>query len=520
VSWFPPVLPEGPPDRSGEDPAREQRLAERNRDSQGAPWRTVLVTFSGFLAVIVGSFAAVGLLRNLGHGVAGWGPPALTLFVVAGGHLGLRMLRRRRRAWRQPTKVRRRSPILLVGAVVAVLALLAGTAVLWSRDRGRGPAASVSASRATRPAADPATLQLLVDQVVQAGPPGAVALVRTGQGTWQGASGLGDLQARRPASPADRFRIGSVTKSFVATVVLQLVGEGRLGLDDSVQQWLAGAVPGGERITIRQLLNHTSGLYDYTDDLPPPWAKATLEHYQRLQTRSYTPQALVAMATRHQPLFPPGTRFAYSSTNYILLGLVVERATGHRLAAQLQQRILRPLGLADTELPDTQRRIRGPHLHGYAPLDRAWRPSDGPAGLVDLTQANPSWPWAAGAMISSAPDLARFYQALLGGRLLGPELLKAMLTTVDASESFGPGAGYGLGLMRLPLGCGGQVWGHGGEIPGYATLAFSTKDAARQLVLTHNLLPAPGDAARSAVDNVISQALSCSPPTTPKIRRS
>jgi D-alanyl-D-alanine carboxypeptidase len=301
-----------------------------------------------------------------------------------------------------------------------------------------------------------------------------------------------------------------VTKSFVATVVLQLVGQGRLGLDDRLQRWLPGAVPGGERITIRQLLNHTSGLYNYTDDLLGPLlTKPTRQAYQQLAARSFAPRALVAMATGHGPLFPPGTRFSYSNTNYILLGLVVERVTGDRLAGQLHQRILAPLGLADTELAGSQRRIHGPHLHGYAPPNRAWLPSDGPAGLVDVTQANPSWAWAAGAMISSAADLARFYQALLSGRLLDPDLLKAMQTTVDASEQFGPGAGYGLGLMRLGLGCGGQVWGHGGEIAGYATVAFSTQETAHQLVLMDNLLPAPGGAVQSAVENALNQGLSC-----------
>jgi D-alanyl-D-alanine carboxypeptidase len=208
-------------------------------------------------------------------------------------------------------------------------------------------------------------------------------------------------------------------------------------------------------------------------------------------------------------VFPPGTRFSYSNTNYLLLGLVVERVTGDRLAGQLQRRILRPLGLGDTELPGTQRRLQGPHLHGYAPPDRAWLPSDGPGGLVDVTEANPSWAWAAGAMISTAADLARFYQALLGGRLLGPELLQAMQTTVDASEQLGADAGYGLGLMRLALGCGGQVWGHGGEIAGYATVAFSTHDAARQLMLVDNVLPAPGGAVQAAVENALRQGLSC-----------
>jgi D-alanyl-D-alanine carboxypeptidase len=347
--------------------------------------------------------------------------------------------------------MRRAWPMVLVGVLVA--SVLAGAAVLWSRDRARGPAASVPAPPATRPAPDPATLQLLVDGVVEAGAPGAVALVRTGQGAWQGASGLGDLRARRPARPLDRFRIGSVTKSFVATVVLQLVGEGRLGLDDRLQRWLPGLVPDGERITVRQLLNHTSGLYDYTDDLLGPLrAKPTLQVYQQMAARHFTPQALVAMATRRQPLFPPGARFSYSNTNYILLGLLVERVSGGGLAAQLQQRILGPLGLADTELPGTQRRLHGPYLHGYAPPDRAWLPSDGPVGLVDVTQANPSWAWAAGGMVSSAADLARFYQALLGGRLLRPELLKAMETTVDASGQLGPGAEYGLGAAAARVG--------------------------------------------------------------------
>jgi D-alanyl-D-alanine carboxypeptidase len=406
----------------------------------------------------------------------------------------------RRRGW----------PALLVGALAAALVLLAGTAVLWSRDRARRPAASIPAPPATRPSPDPATLQVLLDELVEAGAPGAIALVRTGQATWQGASGLGDLTARRATHPSDRFRIGSVTKSFVATVVLQLVDEGRLGLDDPLERWLPGAVPGGERITIRQLLNHTSGLYNYTDALLGPLlAKPTRQAYQQLAARSFTPRALVAIATRHRPLFPPGTRFAYSNTNYILLGLVVERVTGDRLAVQLQQRIFQPLGLAATELPGTQRRIRGRHIHGYAPPNRAWLPSDGPAGLIDVTQANPSWAWAATAMISSAADLARFYQALLSGRLLGPELLKAMQTTVDASEQFGPGAGYGLGLLRLPLGCGGQVWGHGGDIAGYATVAFSTQDTTHQLVLMDNLLPAPGGAVQSAVEHALSQGLSC-----------
>ena len=202
-----------------------------------------------------------------------------------------------------------------------------------------GPA-SVQAPPATRAPADPAALQRQLDGVVEAGTPGVVALVRTGQQTWQGASGLGNLAAKRPARAGDRFRIGSVTKSFVATVALQLVGEDKFGLDDPLARWLPGLVPNGDDITVRQLLNHTSGLYDYTDDLPEP-------------PRPFQPRQLVAIATGHRPLFVAGKRFSYSNTNYILAGLVIERVTGQRLATQLQQRIVGPLSLGDTEFPAT-----------------------------------------------------------------------------------------------------------------------------------------------------------------------
>jgi D-alanyl-D-alanine carboxypeptidase len=325
----------------------------------------------------------------------------------------------------------RRHRVAMAGALVAVLLVVTGAAVLWSRDRPAAPA-SVQAPPATRALADPAALQRQLDGVLETGAPGVVALVRSGQQTWQGASGLGDLGAKRPARAGDRFRIGSVTKSFVATVALQLVGEDKLGLDDHLARWLPGLVPNGDHITVRQLLNHTNGLYDYSDDLPEP-------------PRSFQPRELVAIATRHRPLFAPGKRFSYSNTNYILAGLVIERATGRPLATQLQQRIFGPLDLDATELPVTEQTIASPAIHGYAPRDEDWRVTDGPAGLLDVAEMDPSWAWAAGAMVSSTSDLAHFYQALLGGRLLDPELLQAMQTTVDASDQFGHGVRYGLG---------------------------------------------------------------------------
>jgi len=163
-----------------------------------------------------------------------------------------------------------------------------------------------------------------------------------------------------------------VTKSFVAILVLQLVGEGRLSLDDNLERWLPGLVPKGEQITVRELLNHTSGLYNYTDDLPEP-------------PRRFRPQQLVAIATDHKPLFAPGTEFSYSNTNYILAGLHVERVTGQRLADQLEQRIFQPLGLDDTERVLRHGRLRGsPDRGGVGSL----------ATSSDCTISRSVWPTA------------------------------------------------------------------------------------------------------------------------------
>ena len=397
--------------------------------------------------------------------------------------------------YREPSP-RRPSVAMLAAGLVAVLLVVVAVVAWWPEDRSTAPPTGSSAPRASRPLTDPATLQQQLDGVVEAGTPGVVGLVRAGERTWQGASGLGDLGADRPARAGDRFRIGSVTKSFVAALVLQLVGEGRLGLDDNLERWLPGLVPGGNKLTVRQLLNHTSGLYNYTDDLPQP-------------PRRLRPRELVAITTGHKPLFAPGREFSYSNTNYILAGLVVERVTGQPLADQLHQRILQPLRLDDTELPTTQRALGGPHARGYSPPDEDWRVSDGPARLVDVTEMDTSWAWAAGAMVSTTADLARFYQALLGGQLLTPELLTQMRTTVDASQA-GHGTRYGLGLEVLRPGCGVELWGHGGSLEGYGTTAFSTPDADRQLIVAINLQPEPEPgAAAAAVENMLRREVAC-----------
>lgn len=306
-------------------------------------------------------------------------------------------------------------------------------------------------------------LQRGLDELVAAGVPGAVLLVREGDVTLRLASGYGNLKPRTKMRAGDRFRVGSITKAFVATVVLQLADERKLTLDDTVERWLPGVVPNGERITVRRLLNHTSGLFDYGGD--EEWLAAAY----RDPMRDWSPREIVAVATSHEPHFAPGVAWSYANTNYYVLGLIVEAATGRPLGSELRSRIIAPLRLRATSF-DTAPSITGRHAHGYF-----LRP------LEDVTVGSPSVVWAAGALVSSADDLAGFFRALLGGRLLPPNLLRAMETTISTEAYFS----YGLGLQKLRMPCG-ALWGHQGGMPGYSAEALNSRDGRRQVVVLVN----------------------------------
>ena len=236
-----------------------------------------------------------------------------------------------------------RTNLLILGAAAGLSLVAAGGSVATASP-GAAPAKTVQ-------------LQQALDAVVAAGAPGAIVLARDGDRTIRLASGYGNLAQRTPMRASDRFRIGSETKMFVATVVLQLVGDGKLSLGDTVERWLPVLVPNGGSITVRQLLNHTSGLFDYAED------KAFIEQIDNPRKR-WAPRQLVELATAHRPLFAPGARHSYSNTGYILLGLIVEKATGNPLPAELQKRIFRPLRLHATSFPTTPR-IAGRYSHGY-----------------------------------------------------------------------------------------------------------------------------------------------------------
>jgi D-alanyl-D-alanine carboxypeptidase len=330
-------------------------------------------------------------------------------------------------------------------------------------------AVGVAASPAASRAAPRVKLQRAVDALAAAGAPGAVALVRDGDRTIRVAGGYGNLAKRTPLGVRDRFRVGSSTKSFVAAVVLQLAGERKLGLEDSVERWLPGLVPNGGQITVRQLLNHTSGLADYAPEEDETFIRRVLAN----RGKFWQPRELVAIGTGRQPLFAPGARWSYSNTGWILLGLIVEAASGNPLATELRARIFAPLRLRATSF-DTRSRITGRHAHGYSRFGARRR--------FDITALNQSWAWAAGAVVSTVGDLARFYRALLDGRVVRPDQLAEMKTTVPTPS---PVQRYGLGLIRTRLPCG-VFWGHGGETLGYQSFADSRADGKRQVMIALN----------------------------------
>jgi D-alanyl-D-alanine carboxypeptidase len=296
--------------------------------------------------------------------------------------------------------------------------------------------------------------------------------VRDGTSQWSDAVGVRDLASGRPATANGHFRIGSVTKTFVATVLLQLVDEGELTLDDPVERHLPGVVPDGEQITVRQLLQHTSGLHDYMSE--PGYSTNRWRGDARFD--DYTPAELleVAFATTERAEI-----WDYSNTNYVVAGLLVEKLTGNPYGEEVTRRILRPLDLRHTSVPGHRSSLPNPHAHGYEPL-----PTNPPT-FVDATKMDPSLDWAAGEMISTTEDLATFVTALLAGRLTSPANLTEMRRMTDAVPSQ---FRYGLGLQEFTIPCADgprPVWGHTGQLIGYITVAL-TDGEGKSLVLSLN----------------------------------
>jgi D-alanyl-D-alanine carboxypeptidase len=317
-------------------------------------------------------------------------------------------------------------------------------------------------------------LQAELDALVAAGAPGAILLVRDDHRSAVYTAGYGDVPNQTPIRPDDHFKIASLTKSYTASVVLQLVGEHRLRLSDSVERWLPGVVPNGRHIKVAQLLQHLSGLFDYSNDprLLEPYLDGDLGFY-------WAPRQLIDLAVSHEPLYPPGQtdHATYSNTNYVLLGLIVEAITGNPIGEELQRRIFDPLSL-DNTLYQTEPGLPSPYAHGYLLL--------GPPPALDVTDLSPSLSPASGAIVSTAEDVADFYRALLEGRVVKPKLLRQMKRTISEGTMVDiPGQEYGLGIEMFPTSCG-PSWGHNGTVAGYVTFIFSAEDGDEQALLLVN----------------------------------
>ncbi|MFT7838735.1 serine hydrolase domain-containing protein [Saccharothrix sp. BKS2] len=369
------------------------------------------------------------------------------------------------------------------------------TVALTIAALGVATAGAASAGPGTR------TLQRHADALLAQGAPGVLVELDTPRGDLRVRSGYGNADRRTPVPWDAKFRIGSYTKTFVAATALQLVGEGRLSLEDTVERWLPGVVAGnghdGSRITVRQLLQHTSGLRDYVGLMPNLFKE---EDFRRTRFDTVTPEQAVALALRVPADFAPGAGWKYSNTGYALAGMVIERVTGNSWQEEVERRVVEPLELRDTSLPGTSPVIPRPHAVGYERFPEKGLEAD-PADprygeAIDATAFNPSWGGAAGEMISTTGDANRFLRALVRGEVLRPAQLAEMRRTVPAPafEQAWPGVRYGLGIMFVPNSCGGH-WAHGGDIMGFMTRNGVTPDGARSVVVsinTDSMVPAPG----------------------------
>lgn len=352
----------------------------------------------------------------------------------------------------------------LLGKTAASVVLTIAVTVGISEDaKAALTGASVSSYAVTNPVSDSLELQLqnALDQSLGDIPGASVAIISP-KGSWVGVSGVSNLQTGTEVVLEDRFQIGSITKTFVATTVLQLVEEGKLSLEDNLAQWLppevVSAIPNSESITVRQLLNHTSGVSDYLDPL-----FGLAQTNPAVFLNDWQPEELVSFIYGQEPLFEPGASWGYSSTNYILLGMIVESVTNSSMKSEIRSRILEPLNLENTFFA-AEEEIPGGFVNGYWDFD-----NDG--SLNDITIANMSWAWAAGAMVSNSQDLVRFIEALLiNDELLELESKEQMLTFVKPilSENY---AAYGLGIGSLESP--GRLWyGHRGLTLGYRSNLF------------------------------------------------
>jgi D-alanyl-D-alanine carboxypeptidase len=351
----------------------------------------------------------------------------------------------------------------LRGLFVTVLVLLLGSGCGGGGTSQENSAVDTTTAGGTEQASEAALDAALEKSFKESDAPGVVAAVQTPEYTWVRALGVADRTSEEPMTPDVHHRIGSVTKTFTITLLLQAAAQGLLSLDDTIDQYIQG-VPNGDKITLRQMADMTSGVANYTED--DQWGEEESSDPYRV----WKPEELAQFGIKDSPLFDPGSEWHYSNTNTVLLGLVLEQVTGETIGELYRERIIEPLGLQGTSFPDlTDSSLPEPHAQGYTLQGQS---SGGEP--IDATDWSPSEAWTAGAMISTAEDMLAYGRALGTGEGLLPAEQQA--ERLDSFVSDLPplnqpplkgNLAYGLGLGND------RGWiGHNGEIPGYNTYLF------------------------------------------------
>ncbi|NDU75947.1 serine hydrolase [Actinomadura sp. DSM 109109] len=407
-------------------------------------------------------------------------------------------------------------------AGVALVLTLAGAQVTATAAGPDAGPAAVAAGQPPTAAFDPANLRATLDATHDAGMYGLFSGVRDGRTAWNGAAGVADVRTNRPVTPGMRQRVGSITKSFVATAVLQQVERGRIELDAPVDRYLPGVIPGryGQQTTVRMLLAHTSGIGDYVGEAFPSLRELSADSLDEYRYRDVRPAQLIAWGLRAPRTGEPGERWSYSNTNYVIAGVLLEKVTGTKAEKYITRNVIRKAGLKHTYFPSTPW-IAGPHPRMYESLYQQVTPPR------DYSAYDMSWAWTAGALVSTTADLNRFYRRLLTGDLIGATALAEMKRTVPVKDADGNVLmNYGLGLYSLGLPCG-TFWGHDGAVFGAGTQSLTSAGGERQISLAFNLmkyqqLSAGGTPVPHPIDNALAahvvEALCGSRPATGTVR--
>ncbi|UKS27322.1 beta-lactamase family protein [Paenibacillus sp. HWE-109] len=376
------------------------------------------------------------------------------------------------------------------GTVLALTAILAGTLVFsacGSVNALQNEGSVQSDTEKAKKNKHRDEVERAIDEVVTTkGVPSYIAGGLQNGERWSYAAGTASYEVPRPVESNFSFRIGSISKTFTASVVLQLADEKKLNLDDSVEKWLPGLIKGegydANKITIRMLLNHTSGLASYTDldfrDITLP----------QNPFRYYSVDELIGMGLSKPAVFAPGKGWNYSNLNTVIAAQIIQMVTGETYAEQIRKRFIIPLGMTGTFVMGNSHEIPGNHATGYN-MDRSGH-------LYDFTEMNQSWANAAGDIVSTTNDLTTFFSALLGGRLLSQELMDQMHTTVD-----GPMGKVGLGIYEFKTADGQSYWGHAGGTFGYESRAVGSLDGKHILVTAINAVGPAVDPAHNKIIN-------------------